>query len=60
MRQQPVIKWSGRPDYIPPDLSGLAKQDTQGQLKITPERIAKAEVKQLYTALMDRLGVGKW
>lgn len=60
MRKHPVIELVGRADYVPPNLSGIAKQDTQGQLKITPERIAKAEVKQLYTTLMDRLGVGKW
>ena len=60
MRQQPVIKWSGRPDYIPPNLSGIAKQDTQGQLMITPEKISKAETRKLFEGLLDRLGVGKW
>lgn len=59
MRQQPIIVWSPG-EYIPPDLSGLARQDTQGQLKVTPERIAKAEAKRLFETLLEDLGVGKW
>lgn len=59
MRQQPVIAWVGG-SYRPPDLSGIAKQDTQGQLKITPERIAKREAARLFADLLADLGVGKW
>ena len=59
MRQQPVIAWAGG-SYRPPDLSGIAKQDSQGQLKITPERIARAEAKKLFADLLADLGVGKW
>lgn len=59
MRQQPVIAWS-KSAYNPPDLSGIAKQDAQGQLKITPERIAKAEARRLFEDLLADLGRGKW
>lgn len=60
MRQQPVIAWSGRSDYVPPDLSGIAKQDTQGQLKVTPERLSKVASIRLQAELLERLGIGKW
>lgn len=60
MRQQPVIAWSGRGDYIPPDLSGIAKQDTQGQLKITPEPLTRKASATLFADLLADLGVGKW
>lgn len=60
MRQEPIITWSGRSDFIPPDLSGIAKQDNQGQLKVTPERLSKAATRALQEKLLDRLGIGKW
>ena len=60
MRKQPVIEWAGSPQFIQPDLTGIAKQDINGQLKITPERIAKAEAKNLFAGLLQKLGQGKW
>ena len=59
MIQKPHIAWSPG-EYIQPDLSGIAKQDPNGQLKITPERIAKAEAKNLFSGLLKKLGQGKW
>lgn len=59
MRQKPAIAWAGG-SYRPTDLSGIAKQDTQGQLKITPERIAKKEAARLFADLLADLGKGKW
>lgn len=60
MRKQPVIAWSGGSDYVPPNLSGIAQQDTQGQLRVTPERLARAEAQRLFNDLLAHLGVGKW
>lgn len=59
MRQVPIIAWSGKP-YTPPDLSGIATQDAQGQLKVTPERLSKLATRELHDALLKRLGMGKW
>ena len=60
MRQYPLIAWTGRSDFIPPDLSGIAKQNPQGQLMVTPERISKAESGRLFADLLADLGKGKW
>ena len=59
MRQQPVIVWAGS-KYSPPDLLGIAKQDTQGQLKITPAPLTRKESATLFAGLLADLGVGKW
>ena len=60
MRQQPVIAWTGGGNYIPPDLSGIAKQNPQGQLKITPKPIPKSDAARLFADLLADLGKGKW